>query len=740
MIPLGAITLLINGLTLALSLGFLLIVLWHDARKEVNQVFAVFLVLVTLWNVGSLMAIAFSLVDVGFSLLPFAISLMELGFIGSSIAVYALTAILAGIHTRRFRLQAFAGLIVVLLYQGVLIVNNQQPTMNVVVDGIVTYRFQSLSALFYLVFDGISLYFLWRFRRKMRSRGLVLGLLLFIAGQSVGFLNPELQITGIAVNTASIAALVISFGVLRQEIITPLADRIAQVEAMHKVSLAIISQLSIDTVLNQITIQAARWLEADGAGIFLNKEGMLQLAAVYNLPRQYIDVRIPLGYGVAGSVAQTRKSIFLENYGRDWKRESDLPLSRETFGSVISVPLIYAGETIGILMVITGRQGRLLHEEDVPLLEMLGAQAATVISHSHLFTQQQKLADQVEAARSQLETVLTSTENPVIAVDRKFHLIFANPAAQKLIDMEELGSSNALLDIVSVDTLPSSYRNVLRDLRTHKVHTYEIEIKNKIYLCHLARLGRTEGWVGVLNDITQLKELDRLQSEMIRMTSHDLKNPLQAALANLDLLTDDININDHSRIRETTQIIEKQLLRMNRIISGILDLERIKMAVFSQEVCYPSDIIQDAVEELQFLAQDKEIKLISEIEADLPEFLGNNEQFRRALINLLENAIKFSSAGSIVYIRAKIYQNGLQFEVEDHGIGIPLALQPYVFDRFFRGGQQGQKGAGHISGSGLGLSLVKTIVENHEGKVWLESEEGKGTRFFIRVPSSTHPH
>ncbi|MBZ0305870.1 MAG: GAF domain-containing protein, partial [Anaerolineae bacterium] len=399
MIPLGAVTLLVNGLTLALSLGFLLIVLWHDSQKELSQFFAIFLGLVTIWNIGSLMAIGFSLIAVESRLLSLAISLMEIGFIGSSIAVYVLTATLVGVHTRRFRILSFTGLAVAMLYQVFLAANNQQATVNAVVDGVLTYRFQVLSAMFYLIFDGMALYLLWRYGRKIHSRGLVIGLWLFIIGQSIGFLNPDLQVTGIAVNAASLAALVISFGMLRQEIITPLAERIVQVEAMHKVSLAVISQLAIDTVLNQIALQAASWLGADGAGIFLNEEGDLHLAAVYNLPRQYLDVKIPLGYGVSGTVAQTRKSIFLENYGRDWKREADLPLAHETFGSVIAVPLVYGNEAIGILMVIAGRHGQLFQVGDVKLLEMLGAQAATAISHSQLFNKQQNLTTQIEAAR-----------------------------------------------------------------------------------------------------------------------------------------------------------------------------------------------------------------------------------------------------------------------------------------------------------------------------------------------------
>src|SRR5215470_6601890 len=101
---------------------------------------------------------------------------------------------------------------------------------------------------------------------------------------------------------------------------------------MHKVSLAITSQIAIDTVLNQIATQAVGWLDADGAGIFLNREHELELATVYNLPKQFVHQRMTLGEGIAGKVAQTHQSIHVERYSRDWRGKDDLPLARETFG------------------------------------------------------------------------------------------------------------------------------------------------------------------------------------------------------------------------------------------------------------------------------------------------------------------------------------------------------------------------------------------------------------------------
>ncbi len=115
----------------------------------------------------------------------------------------------------------------------------------------------------------------------------------------------------------------------------------------------------------------------------------------------------------------------------------------------------------------------------------------------------------------------------------------------------------------------------------------------------------------------------------------------------------------------------------------------------------------------------------------LPEFACDVEQFERAIINLVENAIKFTPPGGIVTVRARRDGQGLVFEVEDSGVGIEKDNQARVFDRFYRANQKGVK---HVTGSGLGLSLVKAVVENHHGKVWLESEPSAGTTFFVSIP------
>jgi signal transduction histidine kinase len=182
---------------------------------------------------------------------------------------------------------------------------------------------------------------------------------------------------------------------------------------------------------------------------------------------------------------------------------------------------------------------------------------------------------------------------------------------------------------------------------------------------------------------------------------------------------------------QSVKVIDKQLQRMERIIRGILDLERVKSGVLSLEYRHPSRIVQNVIYELRERAVDGKIALHAEIDEALPEFACDVEQFERAIINLVENAIKFTPSGGSVLVRVRRDDSCLLFAVEDTGVGIDKDLQGRVFDRFYRANQ---KGTEHVSGSGLGLSLVKAVIENHRGRVWLESEPGIGTTFFVAVP------
>ena len=723
-------TIIINGFTLALATAFLLIVLWYDIRRSVNQYFAVFLIFVLIWNVGFFLVEISSLIDAPVELFNIAYAISQAGFIGASVALYSLMMVVTGVQPRRFRVLTAMYLFAGTGYALFLGLGNEGFAN--------TLQSRAFAAVFFVGFDLLTLYISWRYRRKFNSFTLITGNFLFVLGQGITFLNPGIGIVSLAASFSAMGALLISFGVIRRELIRPLLERGSQLETMHNVSVAIASQFATDSVLNGIAERAAQWLEADAAGIFLKRQDILKLVAIHNLPAPIMGIEIQTGFGVAGRVAESKQSVYLENYERDWKNNDEFEFARETFGSLISVPLIYGTDVIGVLTVVSSLHGTLFEQDDVRLLELLSAQAAVAISQSNLFSEQRTLATQLLSANERLKTVLASTENPVLAVDRQLNLIFTNPAAESLFHLDTIHSRANLNNAVPSHALPANYKEALKSIKLKGSYRYEIEIGGETYQCQVARLGyrkRLEGFVAVMNDVTELKELDRIKSEMVRMTSHDLKNPLQAAFANLELLRDDVedieNV-DNEEVVLSVDNIERQLNKMHRIISGILDLERVRVGSSLDEVCHPETIILEAVEELSDIAKEQGIVLRADVNEKIANFQGDSDQFRRAIVNIIENAIKFNIAGGEVLIQANNRGNQIFITISDDGIGIPADVQPKIFERFFRGHQ---RGAEHASGSGLGLSLVKAVIESHNGQIWVRSQPDVGTTFHITVPA-----
>lgn len=723
MIDAGRIlTIVFDGVVLALAASFTLLLLWHDYNKRQISLFALFLGLVICWNVGA-MALNLEVVfNVQAPLGGIGLALLEVGFSGASVAFYAFTSALAGVRSQRFVQLTMIAVGVTVVAR--LIFATPQVTPG---DGGDT-RLDSLPAIFYFAFSIIGLNLLFVYRRKIQATTIRLGALLFVLGQGLTFLNPALGIVAVATNLSSVGVLLIAVGIIRREVIRPLAERNRQITTLHSVSKEIAGQPHLTTVLHEISRQAAEWVGGDAAGVFLRDENHLVLTAIYNLPESVRNYRLALDAGVAGQAVRLGRSQLVENYVRDWRYQPDMPYAMETFGAFIAVPLMYQGTTSGVLFAVAGHQGRLFTSDDVFRLELLSPQAALAIAYSDLIDGQRTLMRQVEDSRHQLESLLISTENPVVAVDRNLHVIFANPAANQLIGVSSTEDAGRITGTIPREYLPPNMRAMLRDLQLFKVHIYEITVGATTLQCHVARLGgaRSDGFVAVLNDVTRLKELDRMKGEMIRMVSHDLKNPLMGALLHVDLLHG-MNL---PQIEESVTVVERQLERMDRIIRGVLDLERMRTGRLQLSLHDLRPVVEKVASDLDRLAREAKITVSVEFEVEEPVIQCDIDQVERALSNLVENALKFTPPGGAIRITVREDDSAhISVDVADSGIGIPEDIQAQVFERFFRGRQRGFE---HVSGSGLGLAIVKTIMDGHKGQVLLHSVVDEGTTFTLR--------
>ncbi len=724
---LSSLNLILNGLMLVATSSFVALLFWYDRRKPIIQFLGIAVIFVILWNIGVLISQVLQLLTLQIDSHLFTRALVEIGFSGASIAIYGFVSLIAGIHTRQLRYLSMLSLVLVFVYYAFLIVIanastgviSTTPTLNI----------------FYFIFSVGSVWLTLRYRRKIDSFLASSGVLIFVIGQGVTFLNPQIPITELSTNISSFGVLLLSIAIIHDEMLQPLRQHVTQVEDIHQATLAISSQLALSTVLNEISSQAANWTEADAVAIFLKRQDGLELVSSYGLPEPLSKLSIPLENTIAGRSILEKRTIYVENYRRDWVGSDDLPYAQDVFGSVISVPLQYSNQVIGAILVIAGQHSHLLSQEQASDLEQIAAQAAVAIGHGRLF-------EAVTSARKQIETVLESTDNLIIAFDRHLSVIFINSAARRVFDLSDDGpldredTADLIQSVIEENSSQLAPQELLRKLLRERKLVIEIEYKNHSYLCHLSTIGvrSVDGFVAVFNEITYLKELDRMKSEMIRMASHDLKNPLMGAMLYLDLAREQSTGGE-----ESLEVVEAQLDRMHRIIRGVLDLEHVRRGLQKKVLCDGQVIARSVWKDLKGIAAENNIQFsffIGDEEqtgdySDLQPgycFMGDPGQIERALINLVENALKFTHAGGQVWLKVFEEERWVTFTVRDTGVGIPKEIQSQIFERFFRGGQRGVE---HVSGSGLGLSIVRTIVEQHNGQLTVESAAGVGSTFTI---------
>jgi signal transduction histidine kinase len=243
--------------------------------------------------------------------------------------------------------------------------------------------------------------------------------------------------------------------------------------------------------------------------------------------------------------------------------------------------------------------------------------------------------------------------------------------------------------------------------------------------------GRPVGRVCVLRDVTHFKELDSMKSEFVATVSHDLRSPLtlMRGYATMLEMVGELNDQQQGYVRKIISGVEN----MSRLVNNLLDLGRIEIGVGLQvETVSARDIVERVVGALQLQANQKSIALTSIIDDGLPDSLQADQALlHQGVYNLVENAIKYTPTGGQVNLRVRSTRSDVTFEIRDNGIGIAPSDLAHLFEKFYRGKQREAR-AQH--GTGLGLAIVRSIAERHGGKVWVESEIGKGSAFFLQVP------
>jgi PAS domain S-box-containing protein len=391
--------------------------------------------------------------------------------------------------------------------------------------------------------------------------------------------------------------------------------------------------------------------------------------------------------------------------------------------SLMAVALRHENQYYGTLWVAYD-QPHIFTEEEVRFLTTLGGQAALAAANASLF-------QKAEIGRQRLAAILDSSPDPILVIDQRERLLLANPAA-----WQALGLGTKVEEGKPIDEI--IHQNDLLDLLRYpsdEKQSKEIVLTDgKIYLAAATPVladGRQVGRICIMQDVTYFKELDSLKSEFVSTVSHDLRSPLtlMRGYATMLEMVGQLNEQQTNYVRKIVTGVES----MSRLVTNLLDLGRIEAGVGLQLEMIPvNDVVEKVTGALQLQAAQKQIQLMTEIpQHTVPLVEADQALLQQALHNLIENAIKYTEAGGKVKVRAQAGPLGLVFEVYDTGIGISPMDQQHLFEKFYRGGQQSAKSQ---QGTGLGLAIVKSIAERHGGRVWADSQLGKGSVFYLAIP------
>jgi len=391
--------------------------------------------------------------------------------------------------------------------------------------------------------------------------------------------------------------------------------------------------------------------------------------------------------------------------------------------SLIAVALRHENKYYGVLWAAYNKQ-HVFTESDIRFISTLASQTALAVANIRLFLT-------VEVSRRQLEAILNSTPDPVLVTDASDRLILANPAAGNLFGVTiRRGERPDLERTIQVKAL-----NELLMASSTERHSAEIRLPDgKTYLAMASPMtaeGKTVGRVCILRDVSQLKEIDTLKSDFVSTVSHDLRSPLTLMRGYATMLEMAGALNDQQK--NYAKMIVQGVDNMAKLVNNLLDLGRIDFGVGLQVESIPVlDILERVTGGLQLQAKQKNISLGVEIPKDLPNVIEADQALlHQAIYNLVENALKYTPEGGEVTVQLQTSETELTFAVKDSGIGILESDLPRLFEKFYRGTN---REALAQRGTGLGLAIVKSIAERHGGKVWVESELGKGSTFYLQVP------
>ena len=340
----------------------------------------------------------------------------------------------------------------------------------------------------------------------------------------------------------------------------------------------------------------------------------------------------------------------------------------------------------------------------------------------------------LNAENERLSTVLEQLTDGVIIVDANGFIQFANPAAQKLFEMPH-APGHSVTEVLRNHQLVDAWR---RCQQTNEIQSETVELPARRQFLQLIAIPDTHasGSLLLVQDLTRVRRLETVRRDFISNISHELRTPL----ASLKALTETLQsgaLSDPEAGPRFLGRINAEVDALTQMAQELLDLSRIESGQVELILAplTPKSLITSAADRMRMQAERASLKLSIKCEDDLRNIRADKSRLEQVLVNLIHNAVKLTKPGGEIILDAESREavGGVRFAVRDSGVGIPAESLSRIFERFYRV-DRSRTG----SGTGLGLSISKHIIEAHGGKIWAESDEGRGSVFYFVIPLITN--
>ena len=512
----------------------------------------------------------------------------------------------------------------------------------------------------------------------------------------------------------------------------------SSLELLYRIGRQLVSSLDLQTVLERVLTLSTQNLGAErGTLIVLNELQQPSLAAIV-LNQQLIPYTLDQLHGVieqglAGWVLRNRQPALLPDTSQDerWVRRRDDQADRSGPKSAVCIPLLTRDQLVGVLTLVHPQPG-FFKPEHLVLLQAIGDQAGIAIYNARLY-------DSLQAVTLRYRELFENNIDPILITDGQGQIIEVNRQVLRMIGSESngpVGLSILELHDPNWEKLGQEFsavqngEGVSYESIFHLPGSQSLPVEIYVYKVHLKGEGDLQ-WT--VRDITARKALDLMRNDLSAMIYHDLRSPLSNVISSLDMLESFMPVEETSALHTLFGIAARSTQRMQRLISSLLDINRLEAGqpITNQKMVEVNGLVAEAFDAIQPTLESKQQVAEKNLPPNGTLIWVDEDMIRRVLINLLDNATKFAPIKGRIGISVENRADEIRFCVEDSGFGISEDAAEVIFEKFRRLNADGTP-----KGFGLGLAFCRLAVQAHGGRIWVESEVGRGSRFYFTLPAA----